>query len=361
LRLLTWPADGGARGLRWVKTRARVPKASGKKNKRMRGARSGFTWAMAGVVPLLLAACASMPKDASLPVDDPHEQTNRHVMAMNQEVLRPAATVIKTATPGPVHDRLHDLNSNLKEPRIFMNNILQGRPEAAVKTSVRFAVNSFFGIAGLFDVASRAGIPQQSGDFGQTLFVWGVPEGSYVVVPYLGPATTRDAVGSVVDMVTNPVSLALGPATSVVLGPATTVPATTINVGSAGLDAADRLGDLKMAEDVSIDFYSFIRASYYQMRRAELRDALGLPPAVDTLALEDPDAEPAKTAEPAPGKARLASAPAAKRAASAPNTKRAASPPATKRAASAPWPRATGTPPRDPISPAPPSAALSFQ
>jgi phospholipid-binding lipoprotein MlaA len=325
---------------------------------------------MAGALPLLLVACASMPKDAALPLDDPHEHMNRHVMSMNQEVLGPAATFVKTATPGPVHDRLHDLNSNLKEPRIFVNNVLQGRPEAAVKTTVRFAINSFFGVAGLFDVASRAGIPQQSGDFGQTLFVWGVPEGSYVVMPYLGPATTRDAVGSVVDMVTNPVSLALGPATSVVLGPATAVPAATVNVGSAGLDAADRLGDLKMAEDASIDFYSFIRASYYQMRRAELRDALGLPPAVETMALDDPDAEPAKTAAPGPGKAHLASSPAVKRAASAPAAKRtaskpavkrAASVPAVKRAASPPWPPAAGAAASGSGAASPAHKALSFR
>jgi phospholipid-binding lipoprotein MlaA len=285
----------------------------------MRCARGSLTWAIAGVLPLLVGACASLPRDASLPVDDPHERTNRYVMSKNQEVLRPAAEVVKTAIPGPVHDRVHDFNANLKEPRIFVNDLLQGRAEAAVKTTVRFAVNSTLGIAGLVDVASRAGIPQQSGDFGQTLFVWGVPEGPYVVVPYMGPATTRDSVGSVVDMFTNPVS--------VVLGPVTTIPATTVTVGSAGVDAADRLGTLKMAEDASIDFYSFIRASYYQMRRAELRDALGLPPVVASPALDDPEAEPVTAAAPAPDKTRSAAAPAAKHAASKPKS-RVAGPPA---------------------------------
>jgi phospholipid-binding lipoprotein MlaA len=76
---------------------------------------------------------------------------------------------------------LHDLNDNLKEPRIFLNNVLQLRFDAAARTITRFALNSTFGMGGLLDVAGREGIPQQSGDFGQTLFVWGVSEGPYVV------------------------------------------------------------------------------------------------------------------------------------------------------------------------------------
>jgi phospholipid-binding lipoprotein MlaA len=266
-----------------------------------------LTGAIAGVLSLLLGACASLPRDASLPVNDPHERANRYVMSANQKVLRPAAEVVQTAIPGPVHDRVHDFNSNLKEPRVFVNEVLQGRADAAVKTTVRFAVNSTLGIGGLIDVANRAGIPQQSGDFGQTMFVWGVPEGPYVVMPYMGPGTTRDSVGTVVDMFANPLSLVLGPATNMALGSAASAPVAsasvgstglTMTIGSAGLDAADRLGDLKKAEDASIDFYSFIRASYYQMRRAELREAVGLPPVIDSPALDDPEAAPASAFAP---------------------------------------------------------------
>jgi phospholipid-binding lipoprotein MlaA len=106
--------------------------------KGMRRARGGLKWAIAWVLPLLLGACAGLPRDASLPINDPNERMNRVVMAANQEVLRPVAEVVKRAVPGPVHDRLHDFNSNLKEPRIFVNNVLQGRFEAAANTSVRF-------------------------------------------------------------------------------------------------------------------------------------------------------------------------------------------------------------------------------
>jgi phospholipid-binding lipoprotein MlaA len=225
-------------------------------------------------------------------------------MTVNQEVLRPAAEFVKAAIPGPVHNRLHDFNSNLKEPRILVNTVLQGRAEAAMKTSARFAMNSVFGLAGLFDIASSAGLEQQSGDFGQTMFVWGIPEGPYVVRPYLGPSTFRDAIGSTVDILGNPIGWVPGAQVAVV------------TVAMTGVDAADRLGQLKMAEDASIDFYSFIRSSYYQMRRAELREAIGLPAVVDSPALDDPDAPTTRAV--APAKGRSTSGQGAGRPASAP-------------------------------------------
>jgi phospholipid-binding lipoprotein MlaA len=220
-----------------------------------------------------------------MPISDPNEAANRDVLATNQRVLGPVSEAVKVAIPGPMHDRLHDLNSNLKEPRIFLNDVLQLRLDAAARTAGRFVVNSTFGIGGLFDVAGREGIAQQSGDFGQTLFVWGVAEGPYVVLPYMGPATTRDAVGSIVDMVGNPLGWLVGTQIAV----STTQMA--VSAGTTGLDAVDRLGQLKQAEDASIDFYSFIRSGYYQTRRAELREAIGLPSAVESPAtseLDDP-------------------------------------------------------------------------
>jgi phospholipid-binding lipoprotein MlaA len=249
----------------------------------MRRARLWSKWAIVWLSALLVSACAGAPRDASLPISDPNEQANRQVLAANQKILGPVSEGVRAAIPGPVHDRLHDLNSNLKEPRILVNNVLQLRFDAAARTATRFVVNSTIGIGGLFDVAGSNGIAQQSGDFGQTLFVWGVSEGPYVVQPYLGPATMRDAVGSVVDMVANPVGWLVG--TQIAL--ATTQ--VTVTAGTTSLDAADRLGQLKTAEDASIDFYSFIRSGYYQTRRAELREAIGLPSVVESPATTDID------------------------------------------------------------------------
>jgi phospholipid-binding lipoprotein MlaA len=215
------------------------------------------------------------------------------MLAVNQEMLRPVAEAVQTVVPRPLHDRLHDFNSNLKEPRIFVNNLLQGRLDAAGKTAARFAMNTTFGVGGLVDLATREGIPQQSGDFGQTLFVWGVAEGPYMVRPYWGPTTTRDAVGDVVDRFGDPVGLLFGTQLAVA-------------ITTAGLDTVVRLGQLKQAEDASIDFYSFIRSSYYQVRRAELREAIGKENVIDSpaTALDE-------TAKPESGTAAMAKAPSA--------------------------------------------------
>ncbi|SEC07313.1 phospholipid-binding lipoprotein MlaA [Rhizobiales bacterium GAS188] len=239
----------------------------------MRGAQGWGIRSVAWLLPVIVSACAGVQRDASLPINDPNERTNRAIFAANQAVLHPVSQVVKAVTPGPIHDRLHDLNANLAEPRIFANDILQLRYGAAVKTVGRFITNSSVGIGGLFDVASIGGLPRQSGDFGQTLFVWGFTEGPYMVRPYFGPSTLRDSIGSGVDLVGDPVGWAL----SARFGLAA-------SLGTGALDASVRLSELKEAEDVSIDFYSFLRSAYYQTRRAELREAIGLPPLVESPA-----------------------------------------------------------------------------
>src|SRR5208337_5127354 len=174
----------------------------------MRGA-EGVRGPIALGLVALVSACAGVPRDPSLPIDDPNEQFNRHILAANQAVLDPVANVVKAATPPPVLNRLHDLDDNTQEPRIFANDILQGRMGAAGVTLGRFVFNSTFGLGGLFDVATPGGLPKQSGDFGQTLFVWGVTPGPFVERPYFGPATLRDSFGGAVDTVADPVGWTL--------------------------------------------------------------------------------------------------------------------------------------------------------
>ena len=245
--------------------------------RRLQRSHHGRAW-IVQLLPCLAAAllggCAGTQRDVSLPINDPNEQTNRAIFAANQAVLHPVSQVVKAATPGPIHDRLHDLNANLQEPRIFANDVLQGRFNAATTTFGRFITNSSIGIGGLFDVATLGGLPRQSGDFGQTLFVWGVSEGPYVVRPYFGPSTTRDAFGDTVDMVGDPLGWVFL-ATHVGWGGA---------LGTGLLNATVRLSELKEAEDASVDFYPFLRSAYYQTRRADLREALGLPPLVESPA-----------------------------------------------------------------------------
>jgi phospholipid-binding lipoprotein MlaA len=240
----------------------------------MRGVERWTKWLSAASLAAFVSACAGAPHDASLPIYDPNEQFNRGVLHVNQVVLDPPATVIKSV-PGVIRDRFQDLDANLKEPRVLANNILQGRLQAAGITIARTIINTTFGIGGLFDVAAMAGnLPQQTGDFGQTMFVYGVPAGAYTVSPYFGPSTQRDAVGGIVDSVGDPVGWVAG---GIFFGWPWTI-------ATGGLGAVAHLGQWKQAESSSVDFYSFLRSSYYQTRRAQLREAQGLPPQIESPA-----------------------------------------------------------------------------
>jgi len=220
---------------------------------------------------IFVAGCAATRREPSTQIYDPYEAGNRRVLAANQAIFGPLARGFHAVTPAVLRDRLNSLDSNLKEPRIFANDLLQLRFGAAVKTAGRFLANTTLGVGGLFDIAGQAGLPQQSGDFGQTLFVWGVDDGPYLVLPLFGPSNMRDAFGLVVDQVADPLTWALQ-----------TEFGNRATIAMAGIDFVTQVDQLKQAEESSIDFYSFLRSSYYQTRRAQLREAVGLPPVVET-------------------------------------------------------------------------------
>jgi phospholipid-binding lipoprotein MlaA len=243
----------------------------------MHGVERWIGWLSAVGLAALVSACAGAPHDVSLPIDDPNEQFNRGVLRLNQVALDPPATVVKSV-PGAIRDRLQDLDANLKEPRVLANNILQGRFNAAGITIGRIIFNTAFGLGGLFDVASQGGLPQQTGDFGQTLFVWGVPAGTYTVTPYFGPSTQRDSIGGIVDTVGDPVGWVVG---GIWIG-------WPWSIGSGALSAVAHLAQWKQAESSSVDFYTFLRSSFYQTRRNQLREAVGLPPQVESPATAGP-------------------------------------------------------------------------
>src|SRR5262249_24968045 len=124
------------------------------------------------IVCVALAGCATMPPE-SASSDDPLEPLNRAVFnintALDEAVIKPVAQAYRDIVPEPVRDRIRSAIDNLAEPRILVNDLLQGRPDAAAITFNRFFLNTTIGIAGLFDPATERGLPKQSGDFGQTL------------------------------------------------------------------------------------------------------------------------------------------------------------------------------------------------
>ena len=155
---------------------------------------------------LLLSACAARPPandpDALAEYrenNDPAEPTNRFFYRVNDGldtyVLAPIARGYRYAVPGAVRRPVQNVLANLSSPIIFANDVLQTRPRRAGDTLMRFLINSTAGVGGLFDVASRGGVPKHDQDFGLTLGHYGVPSGPYLVLPLFGPSTVRDAVG----------------------------------------------------------------------------------------------------------------------------------------------------------------------
>lgn len=161
---------------------------------------------VAGVV---LASCAgSQPGNDVDLISDPFEDFNRAMYVFNDRldvyVIGPAATAYEVATPRLFREGVGNFSGNLGEPVTFANQILQGKPGPALDTFFRFGINSTIGILGIFDVASEMGLKGQDEDFGQTLAVWGVDSGPYIVLPLLGPTTPRDFVGFGIDRAFDP-------------------------------------------------------------------------------------------------------------------------------------------------------------
>ncbi|MCF6253163.1 MAG: VacJ family lipoprotein [Thiomicrorhabdus sp.] len=141
---------------------------------------------------------------------DPYESFNRTMfdfnMAFNDAIGKPVATTYNTVLPQPIRTGVNNFFNNLSDPISSVNSFLQGNVEDGLSSFMRFAINSTFGLFGLLDIATPAGLEKVNEDFGQTLFTWGVwKESNYIVLPFLGPYTTRSLTGSYVDGYLNPV------------------------------------------------------------------------------------------------------------------------------------------------------------
>jgi phospholipid-binding lipoprotein MlaA len=145
---------------------------------------------------------ADLP-DAARGSADPFEKMNRSVFESNQQfnhaVVYPVAKAYHNNVPEPVRNSVENFAGNLTEPMVFANDALQLRLGAAATTAGRFALNSTLGVGGLFDVASKQKLERQTGDFGQTLYVWGMRKSNYLVVPIIGPTNVRDLIGTTVN------------------------------------------------------------------------------------------------------------------------------------------------------------------
>lgn len=149
------------------------------------------------LVVLCAAGCSATPPGN--PVDhDPWEKLNRGLYGLNEAVdsvsLKPVAKGYKTIIPEPARNSVSNFARNLGAPRNSINNFLQGKPSRGFSELARFFVNSTIGVGGLFDIATASGVEAHREDFGQTAAVWGISPGPYVMVPFIGPQTLRDAI-----------------------------------------------------------------------------------------------------------------------------------------------------------------------
>jgi len=241
-------------------------------------------------VGLTLSACATTGTDR-LAEKDPLEGFNRGVWAVNRGadkiIVKPVTQVYRAVAPKPARDGVRNFFANVGEPFSFINNVLQGKVDRAVRNLGRFLVNSTAGIGGLFDQASRAGIKPAPEDFGQTLAIWGANGGPYLMLPLLGPSTLRDGVGTGIAQFTDPYRVCLSEC-GLPHGVPLAMTATQIISVRDGLIETGADNFLES----SLDPYAAARSAYLQRRRAEILNQEGDDAAAEAAAAADAEANP---------------------------------------------------------------------
>ena len=227
---------------------------------------------LALVLPGMTRAQSATPlseESLGTPVQDPFEAINRTTFAFNEfldgNVLRPVAMVYRDNFPAPIQAGVSNFFGNLLDLWSGVNSVLQAKPSAATHNTARFVINSTIGIYGVFDIATRLNIERQTEDFGQTLGVWGLPSGPYLVLPLLGPSTLRDGLGTMADST------------------ASLINQVDDSAHRNGLTAARlleiRARILPITEQIdrmALDKYSFVRDAFLQKRLNDIHD--GNPP-----------------------------------------------------------------------------------
>ncbi len=226
---------------------------------------------LSGLMLLLsVTACASSLDAEFRDTRDPYEDINRPIYAFNdtldQYLLYPLSQGYQWIVPTPVDQSLTRFFSNLNSLTTILNSLLQNKPDTAGQATVRFALNSSIGLVGLLDVATPLGWPEHQEDFAQTLGIWGVPPGPYLVLPVLGPSSVRGLTGRLADWWTEPLNA---------------LPNDVPKYALRGLSLLDRHTDLLPLRQLAgqvLDPYSFVRDAYLQRRALAIRDGVSQAP-----------------------------------------------------------------------------------
>jgi phospholipid-binding lipoprotein MlaA len=234
---------------------------------------------------LMVAFCLSLSGCATTTVGggmrggaDPFEPFNRAVAGFNagvdKAIVKPLSQVYRFVTPRVIQGMVGNFFSNLDDVWVSANNLLQGKPKAALSDITRFTINTVFGFLGTVDIATEMGLEKNREDFGQTLGVWGVSPGPYVMLPVIGPSSLRDSSALIVDSYAYPLRF---------------VNDATVRWSMYGLRAVDTRAGLLLAEkfmdNASFDDYSFLRNGFFQRRYSQIYD--GNPPESATPKYDD--------------------------------------------------------------------------
>ena len=222
-------------------------------------------WLTLGLITLLLTACASIPPGSTADPRDPFERYNRAMFSFNKtvddKVIKPVATGYVNVIPELIRTAIGNFFGNIGDVWTAVNNYLQGKPREGTSDVARVVLNSTFGIVGLIDVATPVGLAQHDEDFGQTLGVWGVKSGPYLVLPIFGASTVRDGLARPVDLYADPINQ---------------IDTVRVENSARALrlvdDRAALLESTHMMEDAALDPYLFVRDAYLQRRESRVRD-----------------------------------------------------------------------------------------
>ena len=210
---------------------------------------------------------------------DPFESVNRKLWDFNWDVLdayilRPVTVTYVTVMPQAARTGLVNITDNLQEPANFLNNMFQGKVDDGLDSLARFLINTTVGLVGTFDVASKIGIERKEEQFGETLAVWGLDTGPFLMLPFLGPSDPRSFTGDYVDGFAFPMSLLEG---SVNLA----------RIGISVLETRAQLLDQEAQLEQSIDDYAFVKNAYFENLEFRVTDGKSGDKAIDDEQLDD--------------------------------------------------------------------------
>jgi phospholipid-binding lipoprotein MlaA len=251
--------------------------------------------------------CLILPQAAHAATDDPWEPANRTFYMVHRVLDDAVFSKIAAAfrlIPAPIRTAVRNVISNLTEPGVAANDLLQGHPDVTARTAARFAINTTVGLGGMIDVAGATGLPHHPNDFADTFGRWGVPPGPYLFITLIGPTTLRDSAGSIADALTDPFTWAHFYHRWTIID---------VRTVWGGLDQRVEADDqLRAIDNMSTDSYASLRSLYLQNRAALIASPPGAPPdsePLQTLPDFGPADPGASSSPPAPNPPDAAPAP----------------------------------------------------